>query len=57
LGIALGEANKMKLSLPGLALAQQLYVATQAQGAGMQSTTALTLALEAINNIKHEAKQ
>lgn len=56
LGIALNEANKMNLALPGLTLAQQLYVATQAQGAGMQATTALTLALEAMNNIKHETK-
>lgn len=29
LGIALAEARRMKLSLPGLALAQQLYVALQ----------------------------
>lgn len=57
LGIALAEASRMKLALPGLALAQQLYVATQAQGAGLQATTALTLALESMNNIKHETKQ
>lgn len=52
LGIAIREANAMGLSLPGLALAQQLYVSTQALGAGKQATTALTLALEALNGIQ-----
>lgn len=52
LGIALSEANRMGLALPGLALAQQLYVATQALGAGKQATTALILAIEAVNGIK-----
>ena len=33
-GIALDEAKKMNLSLPGLALAHQLYLAVQAQGHG-----------------------
>ena len=32
MGIALAEAERMRLSLPGLALAKQLYVALQAQG-------------------------
>ena len=31
LGIALDESRRMGLSLPGLALAHQLYVAVQAQ--------------------------
>jgi len=56
LGIALSEAKRMQLALPGLALAEQLYVAVQAQGAGQQATTALLLALEALNGVKHEAK-
>lgn len=56
LGICVAEAARMGLALPGLALAQQLYIATQAQGAGKQATTALTLAIEALNNIKHEQK-
>lgn len=43
--IALAEANRMGLSLPGLALAQQLYVALQAQGHGRDGTHALQLAL------------
>jgi len=45
MGIALGEANRMGLCLPGLALAQQLYVALQAQGHGRDGTHALELAL------------
>lgn len=52
LGIAIREANQMGLALPGLALAQQLYVATQALGAGREATTALILAIEAVNGIK-----
>jgi 3-hydroxyisobutyrate dehydrogenase len=41
LGIALTEARGLKLSLPGLALAQQLYVATQAGGQGDRGTHSL----------------
>ncbi len=32
MGIALAEARRMGLALPGLALAHQLYVAVKAQG-------------------------
>ena len=32
MGIALEEAQRMRLALPGLALAQQLYTALAAQG-------------------------
>jgi 3-hydroxyisobutyrate dehydrogenase len=46
MGIALDEAKRMKLALPGLALVHQLYVAVQAQGHGRQGTQALVLALE-----------
>ncbi len=46
MGIALEEARRMKLSLPGLALVHQLYVAVQAQGHGRGGTQALVLALE-----------
>lgn len=46
MGIALDESKKMGLSLPGLALVHQLYVAVQAQGHGRLGTHALTLALE-----------
>lgn len=50
--IALQEARRMKLSLPGLALAEQLYQALEAQGYGTKGTQALYLALESINGIK-----
>jgi len=50
--IALEEAAKMDISLPGLALVNQLYVATKAQGHGRLGTQALILALESISNIK-----
>ena len=46
MSIALDEARKMNLSLPGLALVHQLYTAVQAQGHGRLGTQALLLALE-----------
>lgn len=46
MGIALDEAQRMNLSLPGLALVHQLYLAVQAQGHGRKGTHALMLALE-----------
>jgi 3-hydroxyisobutyrate dehydrogenase len=49
LGIALDEAARMKLSLPGLGLARQLYLAVDAQGHGRCGTQALLLALERLN--------
>jgi 3-hydroxyisobutyrate dehydrogenase len=52
MGIALDEAQRMNLSLPGLGLVKQLYMAVQAQGYGRKGTQALLLALEAINGIK-----
>ncbi len=51
MGIALAEAERMHLSLPGLALAKQLYQAVQAQGYGRKGTQALLLALERLSNI------
>jgi len=39
----------MNLSLPGLALAHQLYIALKAQGHGCLGTQALILALEQLN--------
>jgi 3-hydroxyisobutyrate dehydrogenase len=51
LGIALDEARRMNLALPGLALAQQLYVAVRAQGWGRKGTQALLLALERLSGI------
>jgi 3-hydroxyisobutyrate dehydrogenase len=52
MGIALDEAKKMGLVLPGLALANQLYLAVQAQGYGRKGTHALMLALESLANVK-----
>lgn len=52
MGIALAEAEKMNLSLPGLGLAKQLYEAVRAQGYGRKGTHALLMALEALNGIK-----
>lgn len=54
LGIALEEARKMKISLPGLALANQLYIALAAQGHGQKGTQALILALEQLSGIKRD---
>ncbi|KAL7692740.1 putative 6-phosphogluconate dehydrogenase-like domain superfamily, NAD(P)-binding domain superfamily [Plasmopara halstedii] len=51
MGIALKEAERMNLSLPGLALANQLYVAVKAQGHGRLGTQSLMLALEQLNGI------
>ncbi|HDR14833.1 MAG TPA: NAD(P)-dependent oxidoreductase [Desulfobacteraceae bacterium] len=49
MGIALDEAEAMGLSLPGLALVKQLYVAVKAQGHGRSATQALYLALKAMS--------
>lgn len=49
MGIALDEAKRMGISLPGLSLVHQLYLATQAQGHGRLGTHALMLALEKLS--------
>lgn len=51
LGIALNEARRMNLSLPGLALAEQLYVAARAQGHGQDGTQALLVALAHLSSV------
>lgn len=51
MGIALEEAHRLRLSLPGLALARQLYIALQAQGGGQLGTHALQLALARLSGI------
>jgi len=51
MGIALAEAERLGLALPGLALAQQLYRAVQAQGHGRSGTHALQLALAALSGV------
>jgi len=51
MGIALDEAKRMHLVLPGLALANQLYMSVLAHGGGKSGTQALMLALEKMSNI------
>ncbi len=51
MGIALAESKRMGLSLPGLALAHQLYLALQAQGHGRDGTHALELALANLSGV------
>ncbi len=55
MGIALAESRRMKLSLPGLALAEQLYRAVEAQGDGRKGTQALLLALARLSSIEWTA--
>uniref|UniRef100_A0A5B6Z1T8 Putative 6-phosphogluconate dehydrogenase, C-terminal-like protein n=1 Tax=Davidia involucrata TaxID=16924 RepID=A0A5B6Z1T8_DAVIN len=55
LGICLRECQNMGLALPGLALAQQLYLSLKAHGEGDLGTQALILALERLNNISLES--
>ena len=52
MGIALQESAAVSLSLPGLALVQQLYVAVMAQGHHECTTQALYLALKSLNGMK-----
>jgi 3-hydroxyisobutyrate dehydrogenase len=49
--IALDEARRMGLSLPGLALAEQLYLAVAAQGHERKGTHSLMLALAKLSGI------
>jgi 3-hydroxyisobutyrate dehydrogenase len=51
MGIALAEAQRMDIALPGLALARQLYVALQSQGHGHAGTQALVLALASLSGV------
>ena len=48
MGIALDESRRMGLSMPGLALAQQLYMAVKAQGHGRMGTHSLMHALSCL---------
>ena len=51
LGIALAEAKRARLALPGLAQANQLYIALQAQGRGRDGTQSLVHALTALSGL------
>jgi 3-hydroxyisobutyrate dehydrogenase len=56
MGIALAEAGRMQISLPGLALAHQLYVALQAQGGGSDGTQSLIRALSSLSSVDWERR-
>ena len=56
MGIALGEASRMHIALPGLALAHQLYVSLQAQGGGHKGTQALIHALADLSALDWELR-
>ena len=56
MGIALAEANRMNLALPGLALAHQLYTALRAQGGGRKGTHALQLAMASLSALDWEGR-
>jgi 3-hydroxyisobutyrate dehydrogenase len=56
MGIALAEAKQARLALPGLALAEQLYVALQAQGHGRKGTQSLILALASLADVDWEGR-
>jgi 3-hydroxyisobutyrate dehydrogenase len=49
--IALAEARRMDLALPGLALVHELYLALRAQGGGRKGTQALVLALARLSDV------
>lgn len=52
MGIALAESRRMGLSMPGLALAEQLYQSVKAKGWGRNGTHALMLALAEMSGIE-----
>jgi 3-hydroxyisobutyrate dehydrogenase len=52
MGLALTEAKRMKLALPGLALAEQLYIAVAAHGLARKGTHALMLALADLSKVE-----
>jgi 3-hydroxyisobutyrate dehydrogenase len=56
MGIALAESRRMGLSVPGLALAEQLYQAVAAQGYARNGTHALMLALAKLSNVDWNAR-
>lgn len=56
MGIALSEAKRMGLALPGLALAHQLYVALAAQGHARDGTHALELVLARLSGVEWERR-
>lgn len=57
MGIAIEEADRLGLALPGLSLARQLYNAVAAQGHARAGTQALQLALASLSGINWENRQ
>jgi 3-hydroxyisobutyrate dehydrogenase len=51
MGIALDEAKRMNLCLPGLSLSHQFYIAAQALGLGRHGSHALSLVFEKMNGL------
>jgi 3-hydroxyisobutyrate dehydrogenase len=54
--IALAEARRLNLALPGLALAHELYLALKAQGGARKGTQALLLALARLSDVDWSAR-
>jgi 3-hydroxyisobutyrate dehydrogenase len=57
LGIALSEARRLNLALPGTALAEQLYLAARSQDLGAKGTQALALALARLSGEEWPSRQ
>jgi 3-hydroxyisobutyrate dehydrogenase len=55
LGIVLDESQRMGISMPGLALVRQFYVALKSQGHGRLGYHALLLVLEQLSAVKQKA--
>jgi 3-hydroxyisobutyrate dehydrogenase len=57
MGIALDEAKRMGLVMPGLALAHQLYVSLRSTGRGRYGTQSLQLALSELAGVDWKARK
>jgi 3-hydroxyisobutyrate dehydrogenase len=57
MGIALEESKRMRLTMPGLALANQLYISLAAQGHARSGTHALELVLAGLAGIDWAARK
>jgi 3-hydroxyisobutyrate dehydrogenase len=57
MGIALEESKRMGLSMPGLALAHQLYLSLMALGHGRDGTQALMLALASMSGVDWKGRE
>ncbi len=56
LGLALEEARRMGLALPGTALAEQLYVAAQGRDLGQKGTQSLIAVLAGLSGVDWDAR-